>query len=203
MTFSFLPADIVSQILNFGAPAPIDLQIRGNDLAADYAYASKLLAQVRQVTGVADARIQQSSALPTIDVNLDRTRARYTGVTAADVTDSLVVNLDSSIQVAPTYWLNEKNGVTYPIALQTPQYQIDTLPKLRNLPINASGAPTTVLGGIADIQRSHGDAVVSQYDIAPMVEIYATPQGRDLERFRGTSRRSSRRMTRTSPRAQS
>jgi multidrug efflux pump subunit AcrB len=180
MTFSFLPADIVSQILNFGAPAPIDLQIRGNDLAADYAYASKLLAQVRQVTGVADARIQQSSALPTIDVNLDRTRARYTGVTAADVTDSLVVNLDSSIQVAPTYWLNEKNGVTYPIALQTPQYQIDTLPKLRNLPINASGAPTTVLGGIADIQRSHGDAVVSQYDIAPMVEIYATPQGRDL-----------------------
>jgi len=180
MTFSFLPADIVSQILNFGTPAPIDLQIRGHDLAADYAFASKLLTQVRQISGVADARIQQSSALPTIDVNIDRTRARYTGVTAADVTDSLVVNLDSSIQVAPTYWLNEKNGVTYPIALQTPQYKIDTLPKLRNLPINASGAPTTVLGGIADIRPSHGDAVVSQYDIAPMVEIYATPQGRDL-----------------------
>jgi multidrug efflux pump subunit AcrB len=180
MTFSFLPADIVSQILNFGAPAPIDLQVRGNDLAADYAYANKLLAQVRHVTGVADARIQQSAALPQIDVNLDRTRARYTGVTAADVTDSLVVNLASSIQVAPTYWLNEKNGVTYPIALQTPQYHIDTLPALKNLPINASGAPTTVLGGIADIGRSHSDAVVSQYDIAPMVEIYATTQGRDL-----------------------
>jgi multidrug efflux pump subunit AcrB len=180
MTFSFLPADIVSQILNFGAPAPIDLQIRGNDLAADYAYANKLVTQVRHITGVADARIQQSFALPTIDVNIDRTRARYTGVTAADVTDSLVVNLASSIQVAPTYWLNEKNGVTYPIALQTPQYQIDTLPQLRNLPINASGAPTTVLGGIADIRRSHGDAVVSQYDISPMVEIYATTQGRDL-----------------------
>ena len=180
MTFAFLPADIVSQILNFGAPAPIDLQVRGNDLSADYAYANKLLAQVRQITGVADARIQQSAALPTIDVDLDRTRARYTGVTAADVTDSLVVNLASSIQVAPTYWLNEKNGVTYPIALQTPQYQIDTLPELQNLPINASGAPTTVLGGIAQIRRSHGDAVVSQYDIAPMVEIYATTQGRDL-----------------------
>jgi multidrug efflux pump subunit AcrB len=180
MTFSFLPADIVSQILNFGAPAPIDLQIRGNDLGGDYAYANKLLTQVRHITGVADARIQQSFALPTIDVNIDRTRARYTGVTAADVTDSLVVNLASSIQVAPTYWLNEKNGVTYPIALQTPQYQIDTLPQLRNLPINASGAPTTVLGGIADIRRSHGDAVVSQYDISPMVEIYATTQGRDL-----------------------
>jgi multidrug efflux pump subunit AcrB len=180
MTFAFLPADIVSQILNFGAPAPIDLQVRGNDLAADYAYAEKLLAQVRTVSGVADARIQQSAALPTIDVDLDRTRARYTGVTAADVTDSLVVNLASSIQVAPTYWLNEKNGVTYPIALQTPQYQIDTLAELGSLPINASGAPTTVLGGIADIRRSHGDAVVSQYDIAPMVEVYATTQGRDL-----------------------
>jgi multidrug efflux pump subunit AcrB len=180
MTFAFLPADIVSQILNFGAPAPIDLQVRGNDLSADYGYAEKLLAQVRHVSGVADARIQQSAALPTIDVDLDRTRARYTGVTAADVTDSLVVNLASSIQVAPTYWLNEKNGVTYPIVLQTPQYQIDTLPELRNLPINASGAATTVLGGIADIHRGRGDAVVSQYDIAPMVEIYATTQGRDL-----------------------
>jgi multidrug efflux pump subunit AcrB len=180
MSFSFLPADIVSQILNFGAPAPIDLQVRSNDLGADYAYAKKLLAQIREITGVADARIQQSAALPTLDVNLDRTRAQYTGVTAADVTNSLVVNLASSTQVAPTYWLNAKNGVTYPIALQTPQYQIDTLPALQNLPINATGAPTTVLGGIADIRRRYSDAVVSQYDIAPMVEIYATTQGRDL-----------------------
>ena len=180
MSFSFLPADIVSQILNFGAPAPIDLQVRGNDLAADYAYANKLLAQIRPITGVADARIQQSAALPTLDVNIDRTRAQYTGVTAADVTNSLVVNLASSSQVAPVYWLNEKNGVTYPIAMQTPQYQIDTLPALQNLPINATGAPTTVLGGIADIRRGHGNAVVSQYDISSMVEIYATTQGRDL-----------------------
>jgi multidrug efflux pump subunit AcrB len=180
MTFSFLPADIVSQILNFGAPAPIDLQVRGNDLDADYAYANKLLAQLRHVPGVADARIQQSARLPSLDVNIDRTRARYLGVTAADVTNALVVNLASSTQVAPTFWLNPKNGVTYPIALQTPQYQIDTLPALQNLPINASGAPTTVLGGIAGIERSHGDAVVSQYDISSMVEIYATVQERDL-----------------------
>jgi multidrug efflux pump subunit AcrB len=180
MSFSFLPADIVSQILNFGAPAPIDLQVRGNDLAADYAYANKLLAQIRLITGVADARIQQSAAMPTLDVNIDRTRAQFTGVTAADVTNSLVVNLASSSQVAPVYWLNEKNGVTYPIALQTPQYQIDTLPALQNLPINATGAPTTVLGGIANIRRTHSDAVVSQYDISPMVDIYATTQGRDL-----------------------
>jgi multidrug efflux pump subunit AcrB len=180
MSFAFLPADIVSQILNFGAPAPIDLQIRGNDLSADYAYANRLLAQLRHITGVADARIQQSAGMPTINVNMDRTRAQFTGVTAADVTDSMVVNLASSTQVAPTYWLNEKNGVTYPIALQTPQYQIDTLAALQNLPINAAGAPTTVLGGIAEIRRAHSDAVVSQYDIAPMVDIYAAPEGRDL-----------------------
>ena len=180
LTFSFLPADIVSQILNFGAPAPIDLQVRGNDLNADFTYANRLLAQVRRVPGVADARIQQSARLPTLEVNIDRTRAQYTGVTAADVTNSLVVSLASSSQVAPTYWLNDKNGVTYPIALQTPQYKLDSLPALENLPVNATGAPTTVLGGIADIRRSHGDAVVSQYDISSMVEIFATVQGRDL-----------------------
>jgi len=180
MSFSFLPADIVSQILNFGAPAPIDLQVRGNDLGADFAYANKLLTQIRHITGVADARIQQSALQPTLYVDIDRTRAQYTGVTAADVTNSLVVNLAGSSQVAPTFWLNQKNGVTYPIALQTPQYDIDTLPALQNLPINAKGGPTTVLGGIADIRRGHGNAVVSQYDISPMVQIYATIEGRDL-----------------------
>jgi len=180
ITFSFLPADIVSQILNFGTPAPIDVQVRGNDLAADYAYANRLLPQIRAVDGAADVRIEQSAAQPTIDVNLDRTHAQYTGVTAADVTDSLVVNLDGSSQVAPTYWLDTRNGVSYPIALQTPQYKLDTLAALRNLPINAPGAPTTVLGGIADIHRSQSDAVVSQYNIVPMVDIYATTQGRDL-----------------------
>src|SRR6202020_934882 len=145
-----------------------------------YTYANKLLAQIRGVNGIADARIQQSGSLPTIDVNIDRTRARYIGMTAADVTNSLVVNLDSSSQVAPTYWLNPANGVTYPIALQTPQYQIDSLPALQNLPINARGAATAVLGGIADIRRSHANAVVSQYDISSMVDIFATVQGRDL-----------------------
>jgi multidrug efflux pump subunit AcrB len=180
MTFSFLPADIVSQILNFGAPAPIDLQVRGNDLDADFTYANRLLAEIRHVTGVADARIQQSARAPTFNVDIDRTRAQFTGVTAADVTNSLVVNLAGSTQVAPTYWLNPKNGVTYPIALQTPQYRLDSLQALQNLPINATGAPTTVLGGIADVTRSHANAVVSQYDISPMVDVYATVQGRDL-----------------------
>ena len=136
-----------------------------------------------------------------MNVNIDRTRAQYTGVTAADVTNSLVVNLAGSTQVAPTYWLNEQNGVTYPIALQTPQYQIDTLAELQNLPINATGAPTTVLGGIADIHRSHSNAVVSQYNIAPMVEIYATTQGRDLGAVSSDIREVMDGTIRTSPKA--
>ncbi len=180
LTFSFLPADIVSQILNFGAPAPIDLQVRGNNLDANFAYANKLLTQIRGIPGIADAHIQQSASAPILNVDVDRTRAQYAGVTARDVTNSLVVNLAGSSQVAPTFWLNPQNGVNYPIVMQTPQYQVDSLEKLQGLPINAAGAQTAVLGSIADISRSHGNAVVSQYDIQSMVQIYATTQDRDL-----------------------
>ncbi|MDR3386321.1 MAG: efflux RND transporter permease subunit [Rudaea sp.] len=181
MTFAFLPADIVSQILNFGAPAPIDVQIRGNSIDANFAYANKLIDQIRHVPGVADARIQQAVTAPTLNVDVDRTRAQYAGVTERDVTNSLVVNLAGSSQVAPTFWLNPQNGVSYPIVMQTPQYRIDSLEELQNLPINAPGATTPqVLGGIATIRRGNASAVVSQYDIQPMVQIYATTQGRDL-----------------------
>ncbi|MCS6766288.1 MAG: efflux RND transporter permease subunit [Candidatus Protistobacter heckmanni] len=181
MSFSFLPADIVSQILNFGAPAPINLQVRGADLNANFAYAGKLLAQIRAVPGVADARIQQSQSNPVFNVDVDRSRAQYAGVTERDVTNSLVVNLAGSSPVAPTYWLNPQNGVSYPIVMQTPQYKLDTLASLRNLPISAPGAAgTQVLGGIADINRATSNAVVSQYDIQSMVQIYAATQGRDL-----------------------
>jgi len=154
MTFSFLPADIVSQILNFGAPAPIDLQIRGNDLAADYAYANKLLAQVRHITGVADARIQQSFALPTIDVNIDRTRAQYTGVTAADVTDSLVVNLASSIQVAPTYWLNERTASHIPSRCRRRNIRSTRCRSCGICRSTPKERQPTVLGGLAEIRAA-------------------------------------------------
>jgi len=179
-TFSFLPADIVSQILNFGAPAPVDLQIRGTNLAANFAYANKLVDQLRHIPGVADAHIQQSASAPVLNVEVDRTRAQFAGVTERDVNNNLVVNLTGSSQVAPTFWLNPQNNVNYPIVMQTPQYQIDSLEKLQNLSINAPGAPTAVLGGIATITRGSANAVVSTYDIQPMVQIYATTQGRDL-----------------------
>jgi multidrug efflux pump subunit AcrB len=181
LTFAFLPADIVSQILNFGAPAPIDLQVRGADVNANFAYAGKLLGGIRRIPGVADARIQQSISNPTFNIDVDRTRAQYVGLTERDVTNSLVINLAGSAQVAPTYYLNPDNGVSYSIVMQTPQFQIDSLSALQTLPITAaSTAIPPILGGIANITRATSSAVVSQYDIQSMVQIYATTQGRDL-----------------------
>ena len=180
VTFSFLPADIISQILNFGAPAPIDLQVRGPDLNADYSYAQNLLRRLRHVPGLADARIQQALNGPAFDVDVDRTRAQYVGISERDVTNSMVVNLAGSGQVAPTYWLNPENGVNYAIVMQTPQYQIDSLSALQNLAITAAGAPPQTLSAIADITRVSVPAVYSQYNIMPMVQIYGTTQDRDL-----------------------
>jgi multidrug efflux pump subunit AcrB len=185
VTFSFLPADIVSQILNFGAPAPIDLQVRGPKLRADYAYADELLSRVRQVPGVVDARIQESHTNPGFNIDVDRARAQYVGLTERDVTNSLLVMLAGSSQVAPTFWLDPANGVQYPIVMQTPQYQVDSLGELQNLPVTATATTSAssvpqVLGGLADISRTSSNAVISQYDIAPMVQIFAATQGRDL-----------------------
>ena len=182
MTFAFLPADIVSQILNFGAPAPIDLQVRGADLNANFAYANKLLSRIRRIPGIADARIQQSPNAPTFNIDVDRTRAQYVGLTERDVTNSLVVNLAGSAQVAPTYYLNPDNGVSYSIVMQTPQYQIDSLSALQTLPITAAGSTAR--------RRSSAASPTSRArprtrwcrntTFSPMVQIYATPQGRDL-----------------------
>jgi multidrug efflux pump subunit AcrB len=180
VTFSFPPADIVSQILNFGAPAPIDLQVRGPNLAANFAYANKLLDQIRHVSGVVDARIQESQANPGFDINVDRTQAQLLGITERDVTNSLVVNLAGSSQVAPTFWLNPANGVSYPIVMQTPQYNLDSLAALRNLPINGVGGQAQILGGLVTLKRQASNAVVDQYDIQSVVQIYAATQDRDL-----------------------
>ncbi|MDR2187555.1 MAG: efflux RND transporter permease subunit [Azonexus sp.] len=180
--FSFPPADIVSQILNFGSPAPIDIQIRGNQMDANFAYANRLLEKIRQVPGIADARIQQARTVPKFNINLDRNRAQDVGLTARDVTNSLVVSLAGSSQVAPTYWLNPANGVSYPIVMQTPQYQLDNLTALANLPIGSSvpGRSPQTLGAVASFDRATANAIVSQYDIQTMVQIRASTQGRDL-----------------------
>lgn len=181
VSFAFLPADIVSQILNFGAPAPIDIQVRGANAEGNFKYANELLRRVRLIPGVADARIQQSPNNPGFNVDVDRTLAQYVGLTQRDVTNSMVVNLAGSSQVAPTFYLNPDNGVSYSVVMQTPQYRIDSLSKLEALPISAAGVATPpLLGGLASIKRTASNAVVSQYDIQTMVQIYATAQGRDL-----------------------
>jgi CzcA family heavy metal efflux pump len=181
-TFSFPPADIVSQILNFGSPAPIDIQIRGGKLDEGFDYANSLLERIRQVPGIADVRIQQARTLPRFDINVDRTRAQELGLTARDVTNSLVVNLAGSSQIAPTFWLNPDNGVSYPIVMQTPQYRLDSLTELAGLPIggNNTGVAPQTLGALATFERGLANAVVSQYDIQSMVQIHASTQGRDL-----------------------
>jgi len=180
VTFSFPPADIVSQILNFGSPAPLDLQVRGRRLSGDFLYASRLLRQVQRIPGIADARIQESQQYPTFRIDMDRTQAQLLGINARDITDSLVVNLAGSSQVAPTFWLDPANGISYPVVMQTPQYSLDSLSQLRNLPVHGSSGEAQVLGGLATLVRSFGDAVVDQYNLLPVVQIYAATQGRDL-----------------------
>ncbi|RQZ59701.1 AcrB/AcrD/AcrF family protein [Burkholderia cepacia] len=179
-TFSFLPADIVSQILNFGAPAPVDLQVAGPNQQANLAYARELYRKLRLISGVADPRIQQASTYPQFTVAVDRTRADQLGITEQDVTNSVVATLAGTSQVDPTYWLNPRNGVSYPIVAQTPQYRMTTLSALQNLPVTGANGQSQLLGGLATITRGVGNAVVSHYNIEPLFDIYATTQGRDL-----------------------
>jgi len=181
VTFSFLPADIVSRILNFGLPAPIDLQVIGNKQAANYAYATDLLKRIRKVPGIADARIQQVLDYPQINVTVDRTLAGEVGLTQRDVANSLLVTLSGSGQVKPNFWLNTENGVEYPIVAQMPQYRIDTMSDLANVPVTSAktGAPQ-YLGGVARITPGPSAGVVSHYNVQPVIDIYAATQGRDL-----------------------
>lgn len=181
VTFSFLPADIVSQILNFGAPAPIDIQISGPNLKANQHYAQMVLRKLRMVRGVADARIQQSEDNPQLRVDVDRSRIAGLGLTERDITNSVTTSLAGSSQVAPTFWLDPKSGVSYPIVAQMPEYQVSSLSGLSNVPITgSSGGNLQVLGGLAKIKRETSSAVVSHYNVRPTVDLYAATQDRDL-----------------------
>jgi len=182
VTFAFLPSDIVSQILNFGLPAPIDIQVVGNNLAGNRQYADALLEQVRRVPGIADARIQQPSDEPYMHIFVDRTKAQEIGYTAHDVAQNLLVSLSGSFQTSPTFWVDPRNRVSYQIATQTPQYRVDTLQDLENVPLTGStlDAAPSILANVASVQRGTGDAVISHYDIQPVLDIFGSVQGRDL-----------------------
>ncbi|OAJ55357.1 RND transporter [Paraburkholderia ginsengiterrae] len=180
VSFAFLPADIVSQILNFGAPAPIDIQVSGFNVEANDAFAQQLLSQVRHVSGIADVRIQQDLDYPEFDVNVDRSRAQDVGLSQREVANDLLFTLTGSFQTNPTFWLDPKNGVSYPIVTQTPQPQLDSLDALRNVPLTAAGGQSKILGAVGTITRSVGPAVVSHYNVKPTIDIYAAVQDRDL-----------------------
>ena len=177
-TFSFLPADIVSQILNFGSPAPLDVQIAGNDLNASRAFATKLLAKICHVPGIADPRIQEAFQDPALKVDFNREFAGVVGLTENDASTSLQTTLSGSTQTAPTYWLSS-NGVSYGVSVQTPQYGIDTLGDLKYVPLR-TGDSTQLLGGLATFSPEPLNAINSHYNIRNIVDIYATTQDRDL-----------------------
>jgi multidrug efflux pump subunit AcrB len=200
VTFYFLPSDMVSQILNFGLPAPIDIQIVGANLDGNREVADRLLQQMKYIPGATDLRIQQPFNQPKFFVDIDRTKSQQVGYTARDIAGNLLVSLSGSFQTSPTFWLNPRNGVSYSVVAQSPQYEMDSLQDLRNVPVSGNGAPPQILASLASIKRGTGLATVSHYNIAPVIDIYGAVQGTDLG---GVSRELDdviKRETRTLPR---
>jgi multidrug efflux pump subunit AcrB len=180
-TFYFLPADIVTQVLNFGLPAPIDIQIEGAEIDSNRAVAARMLHEIEEVPGVADARMQQAFDYPVFDINVDRTKAAQGGYAQRDVANSVLNSLSGSFQITPMFFLNWKNGVSYNLVTQTPQYSVESLQDLQNTPLNAPTATRPeILADVASIQRANEMEVVSHYNIRRVVDIYAAVQGRDL-----------------------
>jgi multidrug efflux pump subunit AcrB len=186
VTFYFLPADIVTQTLNFGLPAPIDVQIDGPDIAGNQRVAAKMMNELSHVRGIADLRIQQQSDYPKFHIAVDRTKALQAGFTERDVANSMLISLSGSFQVTPQFYLNPKNGVSYNLVTQTPQYDIQSGQDLANIPLS-SAAPTSngaqrpgILADVASIQRTSELASINHYNIRRVVDIFAAVQDRDL-----------------------
>jgi len=180
--FAFLPADMTGQILNFGLPAPIDVQIVGNDLAGNRLYADALLEKMRYVSGTADLRIQQPFDEPYLRFRVERTKAEELGFTAHDIAQNLLVSLSGSFQTSPSFWVDPQDHVSYQIATQTPQYRADTLQDIENIPVTGTdpNAPPSIMASLVSMQRGTGMAVVSHYNVAPVIDIFGAVAGRDL-----------------------
>jgi len=185
--FFFQPADIVTQILNFGLPAAIDVQFTGADLAGNAALAAELTQSIRKIKGAVDAHVHQRLNLPALNLQMDRSRLQQLGLSAANVGQNVLISLSGSSQTAPAFWLNPQNGVVYSIAVQTPQYQIDSLDALLNMPIGTGTGPaagatgsTQLLGNLVEATSSQMPAVASRYNILPAIDVYVSVQGTDL-----------------------
>src|SRR5271163_695770 len=180
--FAFLPSDMVTQILNFGLPAPIDIQVIGNDLEGNREWASALMQQIRYVPGTADLHIQQPFDEPYLHLRIERTKAQELGYTGSDIAQNLLISLGGSFQTSPTFWVDPRSGISYSIATETPQYRADTLQDLVNIPItNTTGAAApSLMASLVSVKRGAGMAVESHYNIAPVIDIYGSVSGRDL-----------------------
>ncbi len=177
----FPPANITNQILNFGLPSPIDVQVVGRDPVANYKVAEQIRDRMRDIPGAVDVHIHQQVAYPEIDVDVDRSKAQQLGLSQRDVASSLLISLSGSYQTAPNQWLNYSNGVNYSVMVQTPQYKIDSMQALQNTPLTSSaGQRPQLLGNVADFRRSVSTAIVNHYNVQPTYDIYADADQRDL-----------------------
>ncbi len=177
----FPPADIVAQILNFGLPAPINVQVQGLNKSANFEFASRLVDKLRTIPGLVDLRVQEPNTVPQLNINVDRTKASLLGLQEQNVANSVLGALAGSQQVSPNFWVDPKNGVSYSVTAQAPQYQMDSLDALRNLPIlGGTGVTPQILANVAGISRSTTSPVVDHYDIRPVINIYGNVDGKDL-----------------------
>jgi multidrug efflux pump subunit AcrB len=177
--FFFQPADIVTQILNFGLPAPIDVQVVGTDMQSSYAIAQQIANRMRHVPGTADVHVQQLRALPTLRMDIERTRVTQVGLTAREVAQSALVSLSGSFQTTPNFWLNPRNEVTYQIAVQSPQYRMTSLQDLLNIPVTSQKGPQ-LMGNLVQLSPATRPATVNHYNVQPIIDVYASTQDRDL-----------------------
>ena len=178
--FMFQPADIVSQILNFGLPAPIDVQVVGTDVAKNLGIAGKIMQQIQQVPGAVDVHVQQPYDNPNLSIKMNRSQAERVGITAQNIATSTLVSLSGSFQTSPTFWLDPKNGVTYNIAVQAPQYEISSLQDLENIPVHGTTGSPQILANLAEVSRDAVPATVYHYNIRPVIDVYANVQDTDL-----------------------
>ena len=179
--FFFQPADMISQILNFGVPAPVDIQLIGPNLQANYHTAQEISNRIQHVPGAVDVHVQQLRSYPTLFVNVDRTRAQSVGLTQQNVANSMLLTLSSSFQINPSFWVNPASGNEYNVAVQVPQYSIDSIQSLNNIPISSSSAKTPqLLGNLGQIDVNVEPALITHYNSQPMIDVYASVEGRDL-----------------------
>jgi multidrug efflux pump subunit AcrB len=181
VTFAFLPSDIVSQILNFGLPAPLDVQVMGSNVTANRGVANALLAKLQRIPGAVDLRVQQAFDYPQLDVTVDRTNAAQLGLTQQNVANDVLISLSGSQQTAPAYWVDPRTGIQYVVATQAPQYRMASLQDLASTPVTTgNGGAAQLLANLASISRSVAPAVISHYNALPVIDIYGSVDGTDL-----------------------